>query len=106
MSVFAASVPFPSAPLTERAKQDLRPAAGGAAVDGGAVLPNVNDLYSGAAPDLGANELGTALYSFGPGGSSGGGGGVPAGGGGGGHGRCGLLGIEAALLFFLRRRGW
>jgi hypothetical protein len=105
MAVFAAAVPFPEAPLTERAPQDLRLATSSAAVNAGVVLPNVNDLYGGSAPDLGAYELGADLNSFGPrgtGGGGGGGGGVNPGGGGG---RCGLLGIEALLLLFLRRRG-
>jgi hypothetical protein len=42
----------------------LRPAS--AAVDRGAVIPNVTDGYSGAAPDLGALELGKAAPHYGP----------------------------------------
>jgi regulation of enolase protein 1 (concanavalin A-like superfamily) len=36
------------------------------AVDAGAVLPNVNDGFSGTAPDLGAHEHGHALARYGP----------------------------------------
>lgn len=42
----------------------LRP--GSAAVDRGAVIPNVTDGYGGAAPDLGALELGQPLPHYGP----------------------------------------
>ncbi|HUU29742.1 MAG TPA: hypothetical protein VM123_18210 [archaeon] len=42
----------------------LRP--GGAAVDAGCVLPNVNDNFTGRAPDLGACELGQPLPLYGP----------------------------------------
>ena len=36
------------------------------AVDAGAVLPNINDGYAGAAPDLGAHEYGLAAAMYGP----------------------------------------
>jgi len=36
------------------------------AVDRGGVLPNLADVYDGAAPDLGAHELGQPLPHFGP----------------------------------------
>jgi hypothetical protein len=42
----------------------LRPAA--VAVDRGCVLPNVNDGYSGTAPDLGCRELGSTPPRYGP----------------------------------------
>src|SRR5665213_854965 len=42
----------------------LRP--GSAAVDAGIVLPNINDDYSGRAPDLGAYELGKPIPHYGP----------------------------------------
>jgi hypothetical protein len=45
---------------------DFRLKAGSAAVDRGALLPNVNDKFSGQAPDLGALELGQALPHYGP----------------------------------------
>ena len=40
--------------------------AGCTAVDAGAILPNINDGFVGAAPDLGAYELGQPLPSYGP----------------------------------------
>jgi hypothetical protein len=42
----------------------LRP--GSAAVDAGVVLPNVNDGFTGKAPDLGALELGQPVPVYGP----------------------------------------
>ena len=42
----------------------LRP--GSAAVDRGAVIPNVTDGYTGAAPDLGAYEVGMPIPHYGP----------------------------------------
>jgi len=45
---------------------DFRLKAGSAAVDRGVLLPNVNDKFSGQAPDLGALELGQALPHYGP----------------------------------------
>jgi hypothetical protein len=45
---------------------DLRLAAGSAAVDAGVTLPNVNDRCRGRGPDLGAYELGEALPDYGP----------------------------------------
>jgi MYXO-CTERM domain-containing protein len=55
-----------SGPFPERAAPDLRLSAGGAAVDRGTALPNVNDGFAGSAPDLGAYELGSALPTYGP----------------------------------------
>jgi hypothetical protein len=43
---------------------ELRP--GSAAVDAGVRLPNVNDGFTGKAPDLGAYELGQPLPHYGP----------------------------------------
>jgi hypothetical protein len=40
--------------------------AGSAAVDHGAVIPNVTDGYTGAAPDLGALEAGKPAPHYGP----------------------------------------
>lgn len=111
MSIFAASVAFPNPPLPERPKADLRLASGSAAVDLGIPIANVNDGYSGSAPDLGAHEYGSPLPTYGPrtggGGSSGGGGGGDSGGDSSeGSEGCGLLGIEAALLALVTlRRG-
>lgn len=55
-SVFAASVPYPSNPMTRFSLPDLRLAAGTAAIDSGEPIPNINDGFSGTAPDLGALE--------------------------------------------------
>jgi len=45
---------------------DFRLRPGSAAVDAGVVLPNVNDKFSGKAPDLGACELERPLPVYGP----------------------------------------
>ncbi|HUQ01638.1 MAG TPA: chondroitinase-B domain-containing protein [Kofleriaceae bacterium] len=65
LSMFAASIPYPM-PLTTHAAADLRPAGGGAAVDRGVALPNINDDFTGPAPDLGAYEAGAPLPAYGP----------------------------------------
>ena len=41
-------------------------APGGAAIDVGVALPNLADAYAGAAPDLGAYELGSPPPAYGP----------------------------------------
>ncbi|HET7844111.1 MAG TPA: hypothetical protein VFL14_08175 [Xanthomonadales bacterium] len=56
--VFANGVAFPATPTFAYAPVDLALAPGGAAVDAGVVIPNVDDGYGGNAPDLGAFELG------------------------------------------------
>jgi len=45
---------------------DFRLKPGGKAVDAGARLPNVNDDFTGRAPDLGAYEIGQPLPVYGP----------------------------------------
>jgi hypothetical protein len=45
---------------------DLRLRASSPAVDAGVVLPNVNDDFSGRAPDLGAYERGAPTTHYGP----------------------------------------
>jgi hypothetical protein len=45
---------------------NFRLRAGGKAVDAGARLPNVNDGFTGKAPDLGALELGAPEPRYGP----------------------------------------
>src|SRR5438067_1662509 len=45
---------------------DFRLKPGSAAVDRGAVIPNVTDGYSGNAPDLGALETGQPMPHYGP----------------------------------------
>jgi hypothetical protein len=36
------------------------------AVDAGMILPNVNDVYTGRLPDLGAYEFGQDIPHYGP----------------------------------------
>ena len=56
MSAFAAGTTFPQNPLIAYAPAALTLAAGSLAVDGGVPIPNINDGFAGAAPDLGAFE--------------------------------------------------
>ncbi len=66
LNVFASAVTYPASPFPALPVADLRLKAGSAAVDVGLVIPNVNDGYAGAAPDLGAYELGAPLPVYGP----------------------------------------
>jgi hypothetical protein len=47
-------------------KNDLRLSLQSNAIDAGVGLPNVNDGFAGAAPDLGAYEAGQVLPHYGP----------------------------------------
>ncbi|MCC6860013.1 MAG: hypothetical protein IT158_15705 [Bryobacterales bacterium] len=60
--------PDPDKPYAVYRAGDLnfRLKPGGRAVDAGARLPNVNDGFTGAAPDLGANEVGKPEPVYGP----------------------------------------
>jgi len=53
-------------PLTTIPPQVMTLAPGCAAVDAGEILPNLTDGYLGAAPDLGAHELGAPEAHYGP----------------------------------------
>lgn len=66
LDAFAAALSFPEHPFPAVAAGDLRLAPGGAAIDRGVAIPNVNDGFAGAAPDLGAHELGAPLPHYGP----------------------------------------
>jgi MYXO-CTERM domain-containing protein len=67
LGIFAATVAFPSSgPFPELLAPDLLLRDGAAAVDAGEVIGNVNDGFAGAAPDLGAYELGSLLPTYGP----------------------------------------
>ncbi|MEY4563928.1 MAG: hypothetical protein RLZZ618_3205, partial [Pseudomonadota bacterium] len=66
LSVFANTIALPTAALTLFAKPDLRLRSGGGAENVGVAIPNVNDGYSGAAPDAGAYEVGAPLPVYGP----------------------------------------
>jgi hypothetical protein len=63
-----ASAPDPKDPRRFYAPEEfdftLRPKS--RAIDAGAVLPNVNDGYTGRAPDLGAYERGRPMPLYGP----------------------------------------
>jgi MYXO-CTERM domain-containing protein len=86
LAIFASPPAFPANPYPPKPQADLRLAAGGAAIDKGAVIVGLNDGFAGSAPDLGAYELGAPLPTYGPrsGGATGtgGAGGGAAGGGG------------------------
>ena len=69
LSVFSASVTYPADPFGAYSFPSFSLASGAAAVDQGAPLANVNDGFSGNAPDLGAIELGDQEPTYGPGGS-------------------------------------
>ena len=94
MSIFASGAAFPSNPYPAKSTVDLRLAAGSAAIDKGAVIAAINDGYAGAAPDLGAYELGDALPTYGPrtAGAAGAGGAAGSGGAGAGGGADGGAG--------------
>jgi hypothetical protein len=50
----------------DAADLDFRLKAGSKAVDAGVRLPNVNDGFTGKAPDLGAYEMGQPVPVYGP----------------------------------------
>jgi hypothetical protein len=64
----SAAMPDPATPtrLYRPDEVNLQLRSGSAAQDAGMVLPNVNDDYSGAAPDLGAYEIGKPAPHYGP----------------------------------------
>ncbi|MFC1614422.1 right-handed parallel beta-helix repeat-containing protein [Gemmatimonadota bacterium] len=66
MNVFDTDVEWPSPPFPGREPANLRLASGSAAEDAGLVIPNINDGFSGTAPDLGAYEIGAPLPHYGP----------------------------------------
>jgi hypothetical protein len=65
MSVFN-NVAFPIQPVPERDVADLRPRSGTVVVDAALRLPNINDDFRGAGPDIGAYEVGEPLPHYGP----------------------------------------
>jgi hypothetical protein len=89
LGVFASSVSFPSAPIPAHTAPLLTLASGSAAIDKGVKLANINDGFSGTAPDLGAYELGAPLPEYGPRSASGGTGGTAGEGGAAGEGAGG-----------------
>lgn len=65
-TIFAAAITVPAAPFPGLPVADLRLADGTPAIDAGLAIPNINDNHAGAAPDLGAHELGAPLPNYGP----------------------------------------
>jgi len=63
--IFASGLMAPSTYTVTLAAQDVGLAAASNAVDRGVVFPNVNDGFTGAAPDLGALERGCPVLLFG-----------------------------------------
>jgi hypothetical protein len=60
------NVAFPNPPVPERAVPDLRPRPGSKVINAAERIPNVNDDFSGKAPDCGAYEAGQELPHYGP----------------------------------------
>jgi hypothetical protein len=65
-SSFASGAMPPSDPKALAAPADLRLAMGSKAIDRGVAIPGIDDGFAGAAPDLGAIELGCAQPIYGP----------------------------------------
>jgi hypothetical protein len=63
--VFANGLTAPPTYTVTLAPQDVPLATGSPAIDAGVVLPNVNDGFTGAAPDVGAWEVGCPLPLYG-----------------------------------------
>ncbi|MGE3778941.1 MAG: hypothetical protein AB7F89_17280, partial [Pirellulaceae bacterium] len=59
-------VEFPNPPVPVRQPADLRPRPDSVVVDRGERLPNINDGWAGAGPDIGAYESGAPLPHYGP----------------------------------------
>jgi hypothetical protein len=59
-------VEFPNPPAPERGIPILRPNASSRVIDGGVIIPNINDDFKGTAPDCGAYEYGQELPHYGP----------------------------------------
>jgi hypothetical protein len=66
LTAFATTVVFPSDPLAIHTPVDLRIKSGAAPADKALPIANINDGYVGAAPDIGAYEVGAALPVYGP----------------------------------------
>jgi hypothetical protein len=65
-SMFSTGLTAPATYVPELSPQDVTLFPTSAAVDGAEVLANINDDFSGAAPDMGALELGCGKPIFGP----------------------------------------
>ncbi|MBL7697808.1 MAG: right-handed parallel beta-helix repeat-containing protein [Chitinophagaceae bacterium] len=61
------NVPLPEKPLnTTNTVPDLRPSHEAKVIDRAQIIPNINDRFTGAAPDIGAYEEGSDLPQYGP----------------------------------------
>jgi hypothetical protein len=63
---FVSPPPVPADLFPALAPADLRLAEHSTAIDAGRRFPNVNDAFTGAAPDLGAHEAGEPVPVYGP----------------------------------------
>ncbi len=66
LPIFASGLVPPATYATMMMPADVALAAQSNAIDKGIVLPNVNDGFKGAAPDLGAYEVGCPTPTYGP----------------------------------------
>jgi hypothetical protein len=64
--VFVRASPVQDGKTYQTSDFDLRLRTGGKAIDAGVRLPNINDDFTGSAPDLGALEHGRPLPHYGP----------------------------------------
>jgi len=64
--IFVRAAPPEAGKTVDPKDYDLRLRRGSAAVDAGVRLPNINDDFTGPAPDLGCYELGRPLPHYGP----------------------------------------
>lgn len=60
------NVVFPNPPVPERAVPDLRPRPDSKVIDAAEYIPNVNDDFTGEAPDCGAYETDQKMPHYGP----------------------------------------
>jgi hypothetical protein len=63
---FETPIQIPASWMTFMTPQDISLAPGSSPVDRGLILPNINEGYTGTAPDLGAQEVGCPEPIFGP----------------------------------------
>jgi hypothetical protein len=66
LSAFATTISFPANPLVINTPVDLRLNGSASPVDRALPIANINDGYAGAAPDIGAYEVGSTLPTYGP----------------------------------------
>lgn len=59
-------VSFPNPPIPEKSVPDLRLKRGSSVIDAGVYIPNVNDGFTGTAPDCGAYEWSQDIPHYGP----------------------------------------